>query len=130
MTRSASVQLLNIKLIDPQKRNLLVRKSRSLRGSSEFGKIFINSDLTPSQQQKHKILRRELKERNRRECCNLCGECQNEILDYKFSKAILTDPQQPLHVIFSANVTELLLSLTKSELHFIKNVHVFATTES
>lgn len=56
-------RLLKVNLKDPQKRDQLLRKSRSLRGSSEFGKIFINPDLTASQQQTQKILRRELEER-------------------------------------------------------------------
>ena len=61
-TRQDGNRLLKVKLMDPIQRAQLLRKSKSLR-NTEFGKVYINPDLTPTQQSKHKELRRELRER-------------------------------------------------------------------
>ena len=60
--REDGIRLLKIRIADMNMRTQFLRRSKSLR-NSEFGKIFVNPDRTPSQQSAYKELQRELKER-------------------------------------------------------------------
>lgn len=60
--RGDSNRLLKIRLADQNTRVQLLGRSKSLR-NTEFDKVFLNPDRTPSQQSAYKELKRELKER-------------------------------------------------------------------
>lgn len=60
---SSRPRILRIVCNDAKARQSLLRKAKNLRAMPEYANVFINPDLTPSQQREQKRLREELKRR-------------------------------------------------------------------
>jgi hypothetical protein len=56
-------RLIRITCSNVDEKNSILRNARRLRSVSRYKNVFINTDLTPMQQKKHKALRDELKRR-------------------------------------------------------------------
>ena len=63
--KSNGVRLLRVIGFDEDERNKILRKAKSLRDKDSFRGIYVNPDLTPTQQREAKKMRDELKERRK-----------------------------------------------------------------
>ena len=59
-------RLLKVSGVDLQKKQEILRRSRGLRNSNQYKRVFINADLTPMQRQKQRELQSELRDRRTR----------------------------------------------------------------
>jgi hypothetical protein len=63
---SAKRRLLKVSGLDFHKRQEVLRKSKGLRNSNQYKRVYINADLTPMQREKQRELQGELRDRRLR----------------------------------------------------------------
>lgn len=61
--RDGGFRLLKVKVNNPEQKREILRSAKRLKNSDTFSRVFIRQDLTPMQQQKEKLLQKELHER-------------------------------------------------------------------